>query len=51
VRLAEAAGVGRLVIFHHDPEHDDNFMDRVAASAEKRRPGTVVAKEGLVLRP
>ncbi|HEX3881167.1 MAG TPA: MBL fold metallo-hydrolase [Stellaceae bacterium] len=51
VRLAEAANVGRLVIYHHDPDHDDNFMDRIAAAAEKRRPGTVVAKEGLVLRP
>jgi len=51
VRLAEAANVGRLVIFHHDPDHDDNFMDRIAAAAEKRRPGTIVAKEGLVLRP
>jgi len=26
-------------------------MDRVAAAAEKRRPGTIVAKEGLTLRP
>jgi len=51
VRLAEAANVGRLVIFHHDPDHDDNFMDGVADAAEKRRPGTLVAKEGMLLRP
>ncbi len=50
-RLADAAGVKTLVIFHHDPDHDDDFMDRVTAEAERRRPGTVVAKEGLVLRP
>mgnify|MGYP000952894031 CR=1 FL=1 len=50
-RLADAAGVKTFVIFHHDPDHGDSFMDRVATEAERRRPGTVVAKEGLVLRP
>jgi phosphoribosyl 1,2-cyclic phosphodiesterase len=51
VRLADAAGVGTLVIFHHDPGHDDAFMDQVAAEAAAVRPGTIVAREGLVLRP
>jgi phosphoribosyl 1,2-cyclic phosphodiesterase len=51
VRLADAAGVKTLVIFHHDPGHDDDFMDRVAADAALARPGTIVAQEGLVLRP
>jgi phosphoribosyl 1,2-cyclic phosphodiesterase len=51
VRLATEAQVKQLVIFHHDPSHDDNFMDRVAADAAKSRPGTIVAREGLVLRP
>lgn len=47
VRLANEAGVGKLYLFHHDPEHDDDEMDRIAAAAAKARPGTVVAKEGL----
>jgi phosphoribosyl 1,2-cyclic phosphodiesterase len=51
VRLADAAHVKTLVIFHHDPGHDDDFMDQVAAEAAAARPGTVVAQEGLVLRP
>lgn len=46
MRIAEAANVGRLVIFHHDPSHDDAFMDRVARQADTARPGTVVAREG-----
>ena len=50
VRLANAAQVKTLVLFHHDPDHDDAFMDRVAADAAIARPGTVVAHEGLVLR-
>jgi phosphoribosyl 1,2-cyclic phosphodiesterase len=49
LRIADLAGVGRAVIFHHDPSHDDGFMDAVAAAAERRRPGTVVAREGLTL--
>ncbi len=49
--MADAAGVGTLAFFHHDPSHDDAFMDQVAAEAEKIRPGTLVAREGMVLRP
>ena len=26
-RLADVAAVGRLVLFHHDPDHDDDAMD------------------------
>lgn len=51
VRLCDEAGVKTLVIFHHDPGHDDEFMDRVAEEAEQQRPGTVVAREGMVLAP
>jgi len=47
VALANAAGVGRLCLFHHDPDHDDDDMDEIAAKAEAARPGTVVAREGL----
>ncbi len=50
-RLCDLAGARQLVIFHHDPGHDDGFMDDVAAAAEAARPGTQVASEGLVLRP
>ena len=51
VRLCDAAGVKQFVVFHHDPDHDDAFMDEIAALVEQRRPGSVVAREGMVLRP
>ncbi len=59
VRIADAAGVGTLAIFHHDPNHDDAFMDGVAREAAALRPGTaanglprvIVAHEGLTLSP
>ena len=47
IRLANAAGAGRLCLFHHDSEHDDAFMDRIKAAADAARPGTIVASEGL----
>jgi phosphoribosyl 1,2-cyclic phosphodiesterase len=49
VRLCEAANAGRLVAFHHDPDHDDEALDRIAAELDRVRPGSVVAREGLVL--
>lgn len=49
VRLANAAGVDRLCLFHHDPEHDDAFMDSIARDADAARPGTIVASEGLLI--
>ncbi len=51
VRLANDASVRRLVLFHHDPSHDDAWMARIAEAAAKSRPGTVVAREGLTLTP
>lgn len=51
VRIADAAAVRTLVIFHHDPAHNDDFMDGVAEEAEAARPGTLVAREGMVLHP
>ena len=37
IRLANAAGAGRLCLFHHDPEHDDAFMDKIASRRRRRR--------------
>ena len=49
VRLAQAADVKKLAVFHHDPDHDDNFMRKVEAEAGKALSGAFVAREGLVL--
>jgi len=59
VRVADAAHVATVVLFHHDPSHDDAFMDGVAREAATMRPGTaanglprvIVAHEGLTLSP
>ena len=49
VRLANAAKARTLCMFHHDPSHDDEFMDRLGREAAAARPGTMVAREGLVI--
>ena len=49
VRLCEAAGAKQLVAFHHDPDHDDEALDRIGAALEHRRAGSLVAREGLVI--
>jgi phosphoribosyl 1,2-cyclic phosphodiesterase len=47
VRLCRAAGAKRLAIFHHDPDHDDVFMQRVAREAKRLWSGAFVAREGM----
>ncbi len=36
VTFAQRAGVGRLVLFHHDPLHSDDFLDALSARAIER---------------
>jgi phosphoribosyl 1,2-cyclic phosphodiesterase len=56
VALALEAGVRRLVLFHHDPNHDDRMIDsfvRHARALVKKRGGKLkvdAAREGMTLR-
>jgi len=54
VDVALAAGVDRLVLFHHDPTHDDATMDAMQATARARAAAggsldVLAAAEGLEL--
>jgi len=49
VRLGRMAEVGQLAIFHHDPSHDDSFMDGIARAAHKMWPRAFVAREGMMI--
>jgi phosphoribosyl 1,2-cyclic phosphodiesterase len=49
VRLARAAGVGRLILFHHDPAHDDAEVARIESEARAAWPSVEAAREGRVL--
>ena len=45
-RVARDSGVKQLVLFHHDPEHDDQTLSRILAEAQAEFPNTVCAQEG-----
>ena len=47
VKIAQAAQVKKLVIFHHDPSHDDKFMDAIELQSTQAFPGSIVAREGM----
>lgn len=47
IRLARAAGVKKLILSHHDPDHEDPVMERIAAEARKSWSSAVVAREGM----
>lgn len=47
VRLALAAEVKSLAIFHHDPDHEDKFMERIEVDARKMWRGAFVARENM----
>ena len=47
VRLCQAAGAKSLAIFHHDPDHEDDFMENIEAEARKMWRGAFVARENM----
>jgi ribonuclease BN (tRNA processing enzyme) len=54
VRVAAEAGAKRLALFHHDPSHGDDVVDRLRREAEAFAVGTsltevMAAAEGLTV--
>lgn len=50
VKVAKAANVKRLVIFHHDPLHNDDFLDNVGEQVAQHFPNSLMAREGLSIQ-
>jgi phosphoribosyl 1,2-cyclic phosphodiesterase len=48
-RVAEAAGIGRYVLFHHDPDQDDDAVREKERRARERFPESQAAYEGLTI--
>ncbi|HIK14545.1 MAG TPA: MBL fold metallo-hydrolase [Leptolyngbyaceae cyanobacterium M33_DOE_097] len=49
VKIAKAANVKKAVIFHHDPNHSDDFLDDVEAQVQSVFPNSILAREGMIL--
>ena len=54
IEVARQAGARSLVMFHHDPSHDDDALDRLAAEAAERGAAAgletvIAAAEGMKL--
>ena len=46
-RVARDCGVKRLILFHHDPNHDDNCLEGIQSEARRHFENTDAAKEGV----
>jgi len=47
IEVAERAGVKRLAITHHDPDHNDVFLTRIEKQCQDRFPNCVLARENM----
>jgi phosphoribosyl 1,2-cyclic phosphodiesterase len=46
VRTAREANVKKLILFHHDPSHDDQFMEKLVLQARSQFENTEAAAQG-----
>jgi phosphoribosyl 1,2-cyclic phosphodiesterase len=51
VRICKEANVKLLVLFHHDPDHSDVFMDNLVLQAGREFGSVIGAMEGMELDP
>jgi len=49
VKMAEAAGVKQVAIFHHDPTHSDDFLDDIERQVQAVFPKAIMARERAVV--
>ncbi len=49
VNIAKDAGVKHLILFHHDPDHNDDFIDSILHEASRYFPSVAAAAEGMEL--
>jgi ribonuclease BN (tRNA processing enzyme) len=48
-RIANECNVKNLLLFHHDPDHDDALVDDLVEKARKEFTSTIGAAEGMAL--
>jgi ribonuclease BN (tRNA processing enzyme) len=48
--LARSACVDQLVLFHHNPDRDDQHVEQIGAAAHEHFANCVAAREGAIFR-
>ncbi|HAX88640.1 MAG TPA: MBL fold metallo-hydrolase [Cyanobacteria bacterium UBA11370] len=46
---AKAAGVKRIVMSHYNPDHDDDFLDKLQEQFQSVFPNDLLAREGMIV--
>jgi len=49
IELAKRAGVKQLVLTHHDPDHNDAFLNKMETYCQERFPNCQLAREGMTI--
>lgn len=49
IEVAKEAGVKRLVLSHHDPDHSDDFLDHIETKIREDFPDGLLAREGMTV--
>ena len=49
MELAERAGVSQVIMTHHDPDHDDEFLRKIEKQCQDRFKDCELAREGMVI--
>ena len=47
IECAQRAGAKRLILTHHDPDHDDQFLREAEARCQSRFPNCQLARDGM----
>ncbi len=50
LELAQKTNVKQIVMFHHDPSHDDEFLDQAERKLQDQFPASLLAREGMELQ-
>lgn len=50
IEMAIAANVKQIIVFHHDPTHDDELLDAIESEMQSRYSNVRLAKEGMELK-
>ncbi len=49
IQVAQMSNAKKLIMTHHDPNHNDNFLTKMETKCQKEFPNCLLAREGMVI--